>query len=99
MIHDEVVQAVHQLTAGDPNKGVSYAAIARQVDASSDSHRRNRIYDLVVDTVKELIQKGTLRYIRSPIAGHPAKISIPYQQCLPEPRRHNLFEREYARSL
>jgi len=91
MLRARILQAVHELTKGDPGKSVSYAEIARQIDPGSDSHGRNAIYNRVVETVKDLIEGGSLRYLKPSLAGHPAFITINYQGCSLRPQVQSLF--------
>jgi hypothetical protein len=44
---------------------------------SSDSWRRDHFYNRIVKGVKLAIKQGRLRYLETPIAGHPAKIALP----------------------
>jgi hypothetical protein len=79
-----IMAAVFKLTDGDPTRAVSFAdiasAVASEMDLEADSHDRGGIYNKVVITTKQLIDDDNLLgYMRDPIAGHPAWITINFE--------------------
>jgi hypothetical protein len=78
----DVVRAVVDLTSNDCNRHTSYAFIARKLKDNTDTHGRDAHYNRVVKAVKLAVSTGKLRYLITPIAGHPALIALPeVTQC------------------